>query len=258
VSFAHSITTLKPHPLHWHATQGAGLLMALGIGLGLLFAAQLQSQPARAVQPDESSRQTAAGTIQRLEAEQSELKKQIAQLRAEVVSRQQQFAADRTTLSGLQEELERQQVVAGVTDVKGPAVRVLLDDSSSRVAIEDDPAYYIVHEYHLRDVVNLLWKSGAEAIAINGERLVGTSSIYCVGSTIMINDTRMSPPFEITAIGNPNALEDALNNSLSLRALKARVKTYGVQFKTTKLKEAILPAYNGSLEIKVSGRELVN
>lgn len=233
--------------------------MAIGLGLGLLFAAQLQSQPPRPPLPSESSRQAASLTIQRLEAEQAELKKQIAQLRAEIASRQQEAATDRSTLSGLREELERQQVVAGMTAVKGPGVRVILDDSAAKtVPAEDDPAFYLVHEYHLRDVINLLWQSGAEAISVNGERLVGTTSVYCVGSTIMVNDTRMSPPFEILAIGNPNALEEALNNPSNLRSLKARVKVYGVQFKTTKVREIVVPAYNGSLEIKYSSANVGN
>ena len=231
--------------------------MVIGLGLGLLLAAQLQSQPAKPVQSDGSSRQTAALTIERLEAEQSELKKEIAQLRAQISARQQKASTDRSTLSGLREELQRQQVFAGMTAVKGPAVRVVLDDSTAKkVPADDDPAFYLIHEYHLRDVVNLLWQSGAEAISINGERMVGSSSIYCVGSTIMVNDTRMSPPFEILAIGNPNTLEEALNNPMNLRSFKTRVKVYGLQFRVTKLREVTIPGYNGSLDIKYASSDV--
>ncbi|MBI2953745.1 MAG: DUF881 domain-containing protein [Chloroflexi bacterium] len=233
--------------------------MPLGLALGLLLAAQLQSPPAQVSQTDESSRQVATATIQRLEAEQADLKKAIAQLRTETTARQQQTTTDKSALSDLRRELEQMQIAAGVKAMKGPGVRVILDDSMAKtVPADDDPAFYLVHEYHLRDVINLLWRSGAEAIAVNGERLVGTSSVYCVGSTIMVNDTRMSPPFEILAIGNPNSMEDALNNPSNLRSLKTRVKAYGVQFKESKQKEITVPAYNGSMEIKYSSSDSVD
>ena len=66
----------------------------------------------------------------------------------------------------------------------------------------DDAANYLIHDFELRDVASLLWLAGAEAVAINDERLVASTSIYCVGSTIIVNNTRLSPPYEIRALGN--------------------------------------------------------
>ena len=247
---------LRPHPVQWHATKGAALLMIIGVALGVLVAAQVRSAPPRPAQDSESSRQMAGKTIERLEAEQTDLKKQIADLRGQIGSLQEQAGTSKSTLAGLTEELSRQRIAAGMVAVKGPGIRVILDDSAAKtVPADEDPAFYLVHEYHLRDVVNLLWLSGAEAISINGERLVSSSSIYCVGSTIMVNDTRMSPPFEILAIGNPAPLDDALNNPSNLKSLKTRVKVYGIQFKTSKMKDVTLPAYNGSLEARYSSSE---
>ena len=53
----------------------------------------------------------------------------------------------------------------------------------------DGALAFIIHEYELRDIVNLLWMAGSDAIAINDERLVSNSSIYCVGSTVMVGET---------------------------------------------------------------------
>ncbi len=243
----------KPHPARWHATKGAAILMAAGLGVGLLIAAQIKSQPPRSVNTADESRQVAAATIQRLEAEQSDLKKQISELRDQVTARQQQLSSNQSTLTGLTGELKKLRLAAGMVEVKGPGVRVALDDSAAKtVPADEDPAFYLVHEYQLRDVLNLLWASGAEAIALNGERIVGTSSIYCVGSTIMVNNTRMSPPFEFVATGNPATLEDALNNPSNLRALKTRIKVYGVQFRVARTRDLIVPAYNGSLDVKLA------
>lgn len=226
--------------------------MAIGLGVGLLIAAQIQGSPPRSAAPvSDDSRQVAAGTIQRLEAEQAELKKEISELREQINARQQQVSSNKSTLSGLTNKLAELRVAAGVVEVKGPGVRVVLDDSAAKtVPADEDPAFYLVHEYQLRDVLNLLWASGAETVSLNGERIVGISSVYCVGSTIMVNNTRLSPPFEIQAIGNPATLEEALNNPSNLRALKTRVKVYGLQFRIAKAKDLTVPAYNGSLDVR--------
>jgi uncharacterized protein YlxW (UPF0749 family) len=85
-----------------------------------------------------------------------------------------------------------------------------------------DAANYLVHDYELRDVVNLLWLAGAEAVAVNDERLVASTSIYCVGSTVIVNETRLSPPYDVRAIGNAAQLENTLQDPGVLKKLKSR------------------------------------
>jgi len=107
-----------------------------------------------------------------------------------------------------------------------------------------------VHEYHLRDVVNLLWNAGAEAISINDERLVNTTSIYCVGSTIMVNDTRLSPPYEIRAIGDRKQIEAFLEDPAYLTEIRQRAKAYGLQFKVSWANTVDIPAYLGTFRLR--------
>ena len=125
---------------------------------------------------------------------------------------QQAAGSGATSLASVSEELERQRVAAGLTAVHGPGVVVTLDDSSRAVPAGDDAANYLVHDYELRDVVNLLWLAGAEAVAVNDERLVASTSIYCVGSTVIVNETRLSPPYDMRAIGNAAQLESTLQD----------------------------------------------
>ena len=66
---------------------------------------------------------------------------------------------------------------------------------------------YIIHDDDLLRVINELRAAGAEAIAINGERIVAMSEIRCAGPTLSVNNNRSAPPYEIKAIGNPNNLE---------------------------------------------------
>jgi len=184
-------------------------------------------------------------SIERLEAEQRELKSSLTALRQEVSERQQVVAAETDRLNSLQAELERQRILAGLTPVHGPGVLVVLDDSRARIPPGVDSNLYIVHEYDLRDVVNVLWLAGSEAIAINDERLVSSSSVYCLGSTVIVNDTRLSPPYTIRAIGNPRIQQDYLRNPSYLTGLKEKQRLYGLRFQIESASDVTLPAFNG-------------
>ncbi len=221
-----------------------------GLILGLLLIAQWNSP---AVQPSaqDYGRDQMAATIQRLEREQEELKETLGQLREQLAEYQKSAAASTEMLKEISAALESQRIAAGLVALKGPGVEVILDDSSIQaLPAGADLSAYIVHEYDLRDVVNLLWQAGSEAIAINDERIVATTSIYCVGSTVMVNDTRLSPPYRIQAIGDPALQESLLRDPNYLGELKQRVKLYGIQFKVAKVGEMTLPAYKGSFLIR--------
>ena len=184
-------------------------------------------------------------SIERLEAEQRELKASLAVLRQEVSERQQAVAAETDRLRSLQAELERQRILAGLTPVQGPGVLVILDDSRARIPVGVDSNLYIVHEYDLRDVVNVLWLAGSEAIAVNDERLVSSSSVYCLGSTVIVNDTRLSPPYTIRAIGNARIQQDYLRNPAYLTGLKEKQRLYGLRFQVESANDLMLPAFSG-------------
>ena len=124
---------------------------------------------------------------------------------------------------------------------------MILDDGQ---ASSPEPGMALIHAYDLRDVVNLLWMAGSEAVSINEERVVASTSIYCVGSTVMVNDTRMAPPFVIQAIGDPAAQEDLLRNPAYLPELKDRVHRYGARFDIQRATDLRIPAYQGHFAIQ--------
>lgn len=213
--------------------------------LGLFLSMEWQTPAAKAPITADYPRQLSRETITRLEADQRELKQTISDLRASLASVQSDASSRRSALAGLSTELESQRTLAGMAALTGPGVQTYLDDSSVKsISADEDPANYIVHDYDIRDIVAILWDSGAEAIAIGDERVVSTTSIYCVGSTILVNDTRMSPPYVISAIGPPEMM-DALNSQGKLQNLKKNSRQYGVQFKVTQQKETAVPAFSG-------------
>ena len=243
---------IRPRTVSWRKSAAAAALIVAGLALGLLFSAQWQTKPVSTVgSPTESRREVALATIKQLEAEQIELKQMIGDLRDRIAAQQRQSTVDEGSLKELSAALRQQQLIAGMTALRGRGVRVVLDDSTAKtVPAGEDPAMYIIHEYQLRDVINQLWLAGAEAIALNDERIVSSTSIYCVGSTILVNDTRLSPPYQIVALGDPVALEAAINDPASLTSLKGRVKTYGIQLSTSREEQLEVPAYRGSVVIR--------
>lgn len=225
-------------------------LIAAGLLLGLLLAVRWQGIAPPPVDAP-TARQRAAQAVRELEREQEQLKAAIAQLREELAAVQRQAAQNTARLTEIQAELQRERAAAGLVRLVGPGVVVQLDDSAVSPPMPGSSAEsYIIHEYDLRDVVNLLWSAGVEAIAINDERLVNTTSIYCVGSTVMVNDTRLSPPYLVRAIGERKAIEALLDNPAHLAGLRQRVKACGVQMKVSWSNAVEIPAYSGTFRVR--------
>lgn len=220
-------------------------LLLVGVALGMLLALQWRSAPSARLADTSYTRDRTALTIARLEAEQDALKAEVASLRQQLDERQQQGQAAEM-LQGLAAELARQKMLAGLVALRGPGVEVTLNDSNRQVVPSAvNPELYLVHDYDLRDVVNLLWAAGTEAMSVNGERIVASTSIYCVGATIMVNDTRLSPPYVIRAIGPPEQQEALLKNPRLLADLRNRVSAYGLTFTVAQVPDVEVPAYRG-------------
>ena len=238
----------------WKAKIGWNTALVIaGLILGFFFAAQWNITPEVTSSTLMRTREDLAATIMRLEKEQKDLKSSIDQLRRELAQQQERVASNTKLLEGLNADLEAQRMAAGLYALKGPGIRITLADSEREsLPANIDPNLYLIHEYDLRDIMSFLWAADAEAVAVNEERIVGTTSIYCVGSTIMVNDTRLSPPYTILAIGDVGKLERTLTNPTYLKELRARAKTYGVQFRVAKEKEVMVPAFRGSFTVKYS------
>lgn len=227
------MTKLTWGPRQW-AMLGAALV------LGMLVSFQWSAGAVRRpVSPDRVDQ-----TMRQLELEQTELKRQVARLRVALDVLQQEAVTDTELLEELRTQLAVEKVRAGLVDVRGPGVRVTLDDSQQRLTGSAND--YLIHDFDLRDVIHVLWLAGAEAIAINGERIVHDSSIYCVGSTVMVNDTRLSPPYEVSAIGDAVRMQDHLRNPGYLGDLKVRCERHGLLLEIMRVEAMTITAYQGS------------
>jgi uncharacterized protein YlxW (UPF0749 family) len=227
------------------------VLTTIAVLLGLYGAAQWQSNVEGSPAPTTSRPALTQSTIQRLEAEQAQLKQQIADLRANTSAQEHTLSQTEATMASLGAALSDQQAIAGTTPLRGDGIEILLDDSTQRVLLpSEDPDNYIVHEYQIRDIANLLWNSGAVGISVNGERFVNSTSVYCVGSTILINDTRTSPPYKIVAVGNLAQMKSAFDGGNSLADLKSRATVYGLVLKIDNTGTFTLSAFNGGIAMR--------
>jgi len=145
-------------------------------------------------------------------------------------------------------------VSAGLTAVHGPGVTILLDDAP-RVAGGDLPAGarpddVVIHQSDIQAVVNALWASGSDAVAIMGERLVATSAVLCVGNTLLLQGRTYSPPYRIDALGDPDEIRSALAESSGVALLMQAVRSFGLTFSVEAQNDLVLPAYDGPVTLR--------
>lgn len=184
-----------------------------------------------------------------LQNEQSALKLTLAELRAQLDQIQTSASTQSDAAKELQSRIDGLKTVAGLNERAGDGVEIVLDDARGAAAAKDVEKS-ICHNTDLTDIVNQAWRGGAEAIAINDERIVGSSSIYCVGSTIMVNGTLMSPPFKVLVIGPQNELLATYDDPTQLRDIKQRRDIYGLGFRVSRATGLHLPPYRGALNVR--------
>jgi uncharacterized protein YlxW (UPF0749 family) len=148
--------------------------------------------------------QTSLPTLLQLELENEQLAAENARLWQELT--QLQNSQNATALTS--DQLETEKMNAALVAMTGPGLVITLDDSQE--VRESANVNYVIHEEYLRQIVNVLWSGGAEAIAINDQRLTGQSEIFCSGAFIQINGTRQSPPYRIVVLGSQSDLRAAL------------------------------------------------
>lgn len=126
---------------------------------------------------------------------------------------------------------------SGTSVATGPGVEVVADD-----APEAESDRNKVLDSDLQKLVNGLWRAGAEAISINGERLTALSAIRHAGSAITVNYTSLSRPYRILAIGNPDTLPGRFAETTSGQAWLDLQREVGLKFSMRTQDALRLPA----------------
>jgi len=143
-------------------------------------------------------------SLLQLELENEQLAKENEKLWKELT----RIQAGQSAAALASQQLDEANRNAGLLEMSGPGIVITLDDSDQDR--NSEYGNYVIHEEYLRTLINILWNGGAEAIAVNNQRITTHTEIFCSGAFIQINGTRQMPPYRIVAIGDQNNLKSAL------------------------------------------------
>ena len=209
----------------------------LGFLAGLAFRSRPASPESRVPR-----RYQLAALIERQRRTTEDLQRQVEELRRQLDEQRASGAGQQRGSASLEKLLADASVTAGLQAMRGPGLKVTLDDSRLDRSPAGNVNDLVIHSQDVQAVVNALWQAGAEAVSINGQRLVGTSAVLCVGNTLLLNGSVHSPPYEVTALG---ASRDVFENDGLVRRLRSDATTFGLRFSIEEDSRLRVPAYAG-------------
>jgi uncharacterized protein YlxW (UPF0749 family) len=217
---------------------------------GLLFATSAQTSQGTDLRS--SGRSDLVDVVRAQDHAVAERAAAVQQLQAEVEALTARAAPGNDAVARLRAQAGALAPIAGSQAVTGPALSVTLNDSKRTAASlpKGTPAdELVVHQQDVQNVVNALWTGGAEAMMLQDQRVISTSAVRCVGNTLILQGRVYSPPYVITAIGDPAAMRAALDRSKQVTIYLQYVDAYGLGYDVKSTKQVTFPAYGGSLSL---------
>ncbi|MFD3656909.1 DUF881 domain-containing protein [Streptomyces sp. NPDC058620] len=220
----------------------------LGLAAGLVLAAlvvTLGAAEARISAPVVAKEREEL--IDRIDAETTaadDLESDVDELRTDVGERQrkalEQHGGDQGELVAL---------LSGATAVEGPGVKLVVDDAEDTDQGGGGPRESTgfadtgrVRDRDMQRVVNGLWQSGAEAVAINGQRLTALSAIRAAGDAILVDNRPLVPPYTVLAVGDGKRLSTAFQDSADGQYLHALQESFDIRTSISDQEKVRLPA----------------
>jgi uncharacterized protein YlxW (UPF0749 family) len=179
------------------------------------------------------------------------LQERVAALNAEV--ERLTDAVDDRTVNRFDRRVERLEDPAGLTPRTGPGVAVTLSDAPEDVinSTTQDLNLLVVHQQDIQAVVNAMWKGGASAVTVQGQRLVTTTGIKCEGNAVQLQGVPYPQPYVIEAVGDQARLLDAIENDeyLQIYREQAAIPDISVGWDLQPQASVTAPAYDGLLDL---------
>lgn len=147
--------------------------------------------------------------------------------------------------AALQREIERLSALAGITPVRGEGLIVTLGDSP----VAGDPPDFQIQDVDVQLVVNELWNVGAEAIAVNGQRIVATSAVRSAGHALLVNYKVLTSPYRIDAIGSASTMKKRFAASSVAQQFRTWSQLYRLSIAVKASESIRLPAYGGRISL---------
>ncbi|MEV8377407.1 DUF881 domain-containing protein [Kribbella sp. NPDC056861] len=227
----------------WRASAPVALLCA-----GLLFATSATNARGTDLRPSRNT--TLAGLVEEQSRRSAGLTRQHAALSQDIEKLQTQQGSIEPKLAKQLKDLSNQ---VGTVPVTGPGLTVTLKDAPPEV-VKDNPDvdadWLVIHQQDIQAVVNALWAGGADAVSIQNHRVISTTGIKCVGNSVVLHGVPYLPPYKITAIGDRQKLQRALDDSKYIENLQDYVVRFQLGYEVKNDASIAMPAYEGTLELQ--------
>ncbi|QHE66566.1 DUF881 domain-containing protein [Rhodococcus sp. WAY2] len=214
---------------------------------GLLVATTRQVSHGNEIRAGDSTR--LSDLVRNAQAETDDVAETRDRLAAEVESLQQEAAASDTGVAQVLAHTKALATDAGLTPMTGPGITVTLTDAprdaDGKYPVDAAPDDLVVHQQDVQSVLNALWVGGAEAVGMQDQRIVNTSAPRCIGNTLLLHGRTYSPPYVMSAIGDPARLEAALANEPGIRVFKQYATRFGLGYSQTASGQLTVPGYAG-------------
>lgn len=217
------------------------ILGIFSVIIGIFIATQIKLQLEIYAPVTIKSLQATKAEISTINNEISELNEMIKVKEEELALLENISKGDDNIIDILLQDINYNMTHSGLTDLTGPGVTILMYDNPEEAIVGFDINDDIIHDVDILNIINDLKVAGAEAISINGERVVSTSEIKCGGPTIRINGRSSGTPFVIKAIGDPSLLHAAVNAPGTNGDILRNV--YQIGFEPTMEDSVQIPAY---------------
>jgi uncharacterized protein YlxW (UPF0749 family) len=224
----------------WQVTLSLALF-----ALGFLIAAQLAAEGPR-VRYASQERSSLVETVLNLQAQQEVLKSRILALRHDIGVLEAEGPASDALLKSLNADLEEARIAAGLIALKGPGLVFRVEDSGQPGVVADS----LVSAKDIRILVEELWLAGAEAVAINGERVTVSTAVLDIGGSILVNSAYLAPPYEIAAIGAPGLYGRVQGSSTFADFVHARIEAHSLRLSVAELDDVVVPAFAGTVGVQ--------
>lgn len=226
---------------------GAAAVAVVLLGAGVLFATSAGTAAGTDLRSDGPD---LPGLIRDESARLDARTATVVDLRAQV--QDLTSAVDDETVRALEARAGDLAAAAEMVPLTGPGLTITLDDADFDRPVPDGagPDDLVVHQQDLQGVVNALWQGGAEGLMVMDQRVISTSAVTCVGSTLRLQGRVYSPPYVIRAVGDADGMQDALGSSPVVSLYRDYARVFGLGYQVEEQPAMELPAFEGSLELQ--------
>ena len=224
------------------------IILIFSILLGIFMAGQFKQNIPILAPVTLRSIQTTKNEISTINKEIEDLNKMLSDKEEQLAVLESIASGDENIIDILRDELEKTRAIAGFQEMEGSGIVIKMQDNMAEDAFGKEYNLDIVHDVDVLRIINDLKGAGAEAISINGQRILSITEIKCGGPIIRVNGKGLVAPFFIKAIGDPKLLNAAINapNTYSY-ALK---NIDQINIDTTVEDNIKVPAYGGRVNLK--------